>query len=70
MISIKEAGEVYDGLAVKDMPRTEFIKKLRSLTHQGKMQRDLKEIINQKQETRTRQALAVERARKIEEALR
>lgn len=70
MMSIKEAGEIYDGLEVKDMPRTEFISKVRGLTNQGNMQRDLKAIINQKQETRTRQALAAARARKIEEAIR
>ena len=70
MISVEEAGKVYDGLTVKDMPRHEFIGKLRGLTNQGNMQRDLRGIINHKQKTRTRQALAQARKRKIEEALR
>ena len=70
MISIKEAEEIYDGLAIKDLPRQTFIGKLRGLTHQGKMQRDLRELITQMQETRTRQVLAEARARKIEEAIR
>ena len=66
MISAEKAGEIYDGLTVKDMPRAAFIGKLCGLTHQGLMQRDLNAII----EMRTRQALAAEQARKIEEALR
>ena len=70
MISIEEAGKVYDGLEVKDLLRHEFIGKLRGLTNQGLMQRDLKGIINQKQESRTRQVLAETRARKIQGALR
>ena len=70
MMSIKEAGEIYDGLVVKDMPRATFIGKLRSLTHEGNMQRDLKTIINQKQKSRTRQVLAQATKRKIEEAMR
>ena len=70
MISIKEAGKIYDELETKDMPRAEFIGKLRGLTNQKLMQRDLKEIINQKQESRTRQVLAEARAKRIQEALR
>lgn len=70
MISVEEAGKIYDGLEVKDLPRHEFIGKLRGLTHQGNMQRDLRGIINHKQKTRTRQVLAEARARKIQEAVR
>jgi len=70
MISVKEAGEIYDGLAVKDMPRATFIGKLRGLSHQGNMQRDLRGIINQKQEFRTRRALADARVKEIQEAIR
>ena len=70
MISIKEAGKIYDGLVVKDLPREVFIGKLRGLTNQRLMQRDLKAIINQKQESRTRQVLADARAKRIQEALR
>ena len=70
MISIKEAGKIYDELKVKDLPRATFIGKLRGLTNQGLMQRDLKGIINQKQEMRTRQVLAEARVRKIQEAIR
>ena len=70
MMSIKEAGEIYDGLSVKDMPRTEFIGKLRGLTNQKNMQRDLKAIMSQKQDAGTRQAMAAATKQKIEEAIR
>jgi len=70
MISTGEAGKIYDEFAVKDLPRHEFIGKLRSLTNQRLIQRDLKGIINQKQESRTRQVLAEVRARKIQEVIR
>jgi len=52
------------------MPRAEFIGKLRGLTNQKNMQRDLRVIINQKQESRTRQVLADARAKRIQEAIR
>jgi len=70
MITVEEAGKIYDELETKDLPRHEFIGKLRGLTDQRLMQRDLKRIINHKQETRTRQVLAAARAKRIEEAIR
>lgn len=70
MISIKEAGKIYDGLTVKDMPRAKFIGKLRGLTNQGLMQRDLKAIIGQLEPCHARQVLAEARAKRIQEALR
>ena len=69
MISIKEAGKIYDEFETKDMPRETFIGKLRGLTSQNLMQRDLKAMINQKQETRTRQAMAAARKQQIDKAV-
>ena len=67
-----DAGKIYDELpeGAKDMPRAEFVKKVRQLTSPNLMQRDLKAMIRQKQDNRTRQALAAAQARKIEVALR
>jgi len=65
-------GAIYDSLPeeARDMPRADFIRTVRQLTSPGLMQRDLKAIISQKQETRTRQAMAAARAKRIEEAVR
>ena len=65
-------GAIYDSLPeeARDMPRADFIRKVQQLTSPGLMQQALKVIISQKQETRTRQAMAEARAKRIEEALR
>jgi len=66
------AGAIYDSLPpeAQDMPRADFIRSVKELTSPALMQRDLKRIINQKQESRTRQVLAEARAKRIQEAIR
>jgi hypothetical protein len=67
-----DVGALYDSFPeeARDISRDEFIRQVRGLTNQRLMQRDLKKIMNQKQETRTRNLLAANRKKKIDDALR
>ncbi|KKN77834.1 hypothetical protein LCGC14_0355710 [marine sediment metagenome] len=67
-----DATILYDSMepGQQDMPREEFIKQVMVLTNPKSFKKDLGVVIKKKQEFRTRQLMAVEWKKKIDEAVR